>query len=45
VEAPLKKSGGYFVYMYKNRTMKPVEIVLRHGGGKIRENDGGVESN
>jgi hypothetical protein len=22
----------YFVYVYENRTMKPVEIVLRSGG-------------
>jgi hypothetical protein len=30
----------YFVYMYENRTMKTVEIVLRRGG--IWETDGGV---
>jgi hypothetical protein len=23
----------YFIYMYENRTMKPVEIVLRSGEG------------
>jgi hypothetical protein len=31
----------YFVFMYKNRRMKPIEIVLR---GSMRENDGGGES-
>jgi hypothetical protein len=35
----------YFAFMYENRTMKPVEIVLRRGGGTKRENDGGGESN
>jgi hypothetical protein len=25
--------GGYFVYVYENRTMKPVEIALRRGEG------------
>jgi hypothetical protein len=34
----------YFLYIYENRTMKPVEIVLRMGGG-ISENDGGGTSN
>jgi hypothetical protein len=34
----------YFAFMYENRTMKPVEIVLRMGQGR-RENDGGCESN
>jgi hypothetical protein len=29
----------YFVFMYENRIMNPVVIVLRRGGG-IRENDG-----
>jgi hypothetical protein len=24
----------YFVFVYKNRTMKPVEIVLRRRGGR-----------
>jgi hypothetical protein len=33
-----------FVYLYKNITMKPVEIVLRRGRG-MRKNDGGDESN
>jgi hypothetical protein len=35
----------YFVFMYENRIMKPVEIVLRSGGGEKRENDGGGNSN
>jgi hypothetical protein len=30
--------------VYENRTIKPVEIVLRSGGGG-RDNDGGAESN
>jgi hypothetical protein len=30
--------------MYENRTMKPIEIVLRRGRG-MRENDGGAKSN
>jgi hypothetical protein len=34
----------YFISMYENGTMKPVEIVLRSGVGK-RENDGGGKSN
>jgi hypothetical protein len=25
-------------YVHENRTMKPVELVLRKGGGKIKEN-------
>jgi hypothetical protein len=30
----------YFVFIYENRRMKAVEIVLRRDRGK-RENDGG----
>jgi hypothetical protein len=30
--------------MYENRRMKPVEIVLRRGGGRRRENDRGDKS-
>jgi hypothetical protein len=30
----------HFVSIYENRRMKPVDIILRGGGG--RENDGGV---
>jgi hypothetical protein len=29
----------YFVYLYENRAMKPVEIVLGRGEG-IRKNEG-----
>jgi hypothetical protein len=28
--------------MYENGTMRPVETVLRKGGGRIREKDGRV---
>jgi hypothetical protein len=31
--------------VYENRTIKPAEIVLQSGGGKIKENDGRGESN
>jgi hypothetical protein len=31
----------YFVFIYENKKMKSVKIVLRRGEG-IRENDGGV---
>jgi hypothetical protein len=31
--------------MYENRTMKPVEIFLRRGEEKVRENDGEGECN
>jgi hypothetical protein len=34
----------YFVFMYENRRMKLVEIILRRGRG-MRENDGGGKSN
>jgi hypothetical protein len=34
----------YFIYWYENRTMKPLEIVLRRGEG-MRKNDGGGEPN
>jgi hypothetical protein len=35
----------YFVFVYKNRTMKLVEIVLRGEGEKgMREKDGGGDS-
>jgi hypothetical protein len=33
----------YFAFMYENRTMKPVEMVLRIGRRGMKENDG--ESN
>jgi hypothetical protein len=32
----------YFVFIYENRGMKPVEIVLRRGRG-MKENDRGVK--
>jgi hypothetical protein len=31
--------------MNENRIMRPVETVLRRGGGWIRENGGGGKSN
>jgi hypothetical protein len=31
----------YFVSIYENRRMKPVEIVLRSGGERKRENNVG----
>jgi hypothetical protein len=31
--------------VYENRTMRPVETVLRKWGVGIKENDGGGESN
>jgi hypothetical protein len=34
----------YFVFIYENRRMKPVEIVLRRGGGR-KENGGVGKSN
>jgi hypothetical protein len=27
----------YFIYLYENRTMKPVEIILSRGKGDERE--------
>jgi hypothetical protein len=34
----------YFVFIYENRRMKPVEIALRREGAK-REKDGGDKFN
>jgi hypothetical protein len=31
----------YFIYLSENRTMKPVQVVLRRGRRGMRENDGG----
>jgi hypothetical protein len=31
----------YFVFIYENRRTKPVEIVLRRGRGKRKNNRGG----
>jgi hypothetical protein len=33
-----------FVFMYENRTMKAVEIVLRRGKGAMQEKNRGGES-
>jgi hypothetical protein len=38
------KYGHCTLYVFENRTMKPAEIVLRKGGGRIRANDRGGES-
>jgi hypothetical protein len=35
----------YFVFIFKNRRMKPVEIVLKRGGRGKRETNGGDKSN
>jgi hypothetical protein len=35
----------YFVFMYENRIMKPVEIVPRRRERRMKENDGGNKSN
>jgi hypothetical protein len=35
----------YFISIYENRRMKPVEIVLTRGGGVKRVNDGGDKFN
>jgi hypothetical protein len=34
----------YYVLMYENGKMRPVETVPGMGGGGIKENDGGVNS-
>jgi hypothetical protein len=34
-----------FVSVYENRRIKPVEIVLRRGEGRSRENNGRGKSN
>jgi hypothetical protein len=33
------------MYLYENRTMKPVEIALRREGEEVRKKHGGGESN
>jgi hypothetical protein len=42
------KKGKYDRFLsvstYESRKMKPVEIVLRNGGGRLMENNGGEES-
>jgi hypothetical protein len=35
----------YFVFIYENRRMKPVNIVVRMRRERKRENDGGSKSN
>jgi hypothetical protein len=30
--------------MYENGSMRPIEIVLRIGGGRIKEHEGGVSN-
>jgi hypothetical protein len=35
----------YYVLMGENRKMSPVETILRMGGERIKENDGGDEFN
>jgi hypothetical protein len=35
----------YYVSMYENGKMKPVETVPRKGGGGVKENDGGGKFN
>jgi hypothetical protein len=35
----------YFTYLYENRKMKTVEIVLRKGEERMKENNGRDESN
>jgi hypothetical protein len=34
----------YYVLMYTNGKMRPVETIPRMGGGGKKENDGGVNS-
>jgi hypothetical protein len=35
----------YFIYLHENRTMKPVEILLRREWGGVKENHGLDEFN
>jgi hypothetical protein len=35
----------YLAYVYENRTMKPIEIVLKRREEEIRENNSTCESN
>jgi hypothetical protein len=35
----------YYVLMYENGTMRPVETIPGMGGGRIKENEGGGEFN
>jgi hypothetical protein len=36
--------GEYYVFMYENGTTRPIETVLRRGGGRIKAKDGDGES-
>jgi hypothetical protein len=38
-----QKSKWYYVLMYKNGKMRPLETILRMGGRRIKENGGGGE--
>jgi hypothetical protein len=45
-----KGEGGriwckYYILMYESGKMRPVETILRMGGGRRKEKDGGSESN
>jgi hypothetical protein len=33
----------YYVLVYENGKMRPIETILRRKGGGIKENDGGRE--
>jgi hypothetical protein len=35
----------FYVLIYENGKMRPVEIILRMGGRRIKDNDGGGEFN
>jgi hypothetical protein len=35
----------YFVFIYENKIVKPVEIVLRRGEKRMKESDEDSESN
>jgi hypothetical protein len=39
------KEVMYFLYMYEYGTLKSVEVILRRGWGRGRENNGGDEPN
>jgi hypothetical protein len=35
----------YLIFVYENKIIKPIEIILIKEGGWMRENDEGGESN
>jgi hypothetical protein len=39
------KCYKYYVLVYENGKMRPVETIPGMGGGRIKENDGGGEFN